>query len=297
MTDQLTELTCKDCGDTFTLTKDERMLQAYLSFRSHFDTQLSRRCPKCKKKAIKAEQERETTLKAQEIATQRLKWRTDSGIPAKFMAAEFGTWDKGRPGNVNYALQQCRKYARGFPIDYHKYLEKRKAYPSLVLMSPGCKEFPDANGLGKTHLVAGIYHEILNRWKGETSICPVKFITEPGLFKEIQATYSYSNEDRNRLPSEVQIMRRLAYVPLLIIDDIAKETRKDMAFVQRTLFYIINERYNNQRPMVLTTNLDTAGLASYLGGYTKDKAITDRLIEMCGKDYFIKMSGESYRRK
>ncbi len=297
MTDQLIELTCKDCGDAFTLTKNERMLQAYLSFRSHFDTQLSRRCPKCKKKAIKAEQERETTLRAQEIATQRLNWRTDSGIPAKFMTAEFGTWDKGRPGNVNYAYKQCLKYAEGFPICYFKeILEPGKpAYPSMILMSPGSKEFPDKYGLGKTYLVAAIANNIYNRWKGETAIPPVKFITEGGLFNSIQATFSYNDEDRRRKPSLTRIIEQLTYVPLLIIDDIGKEKRKDMQFVQSQLFALINARYNAERPVILTTNLDTVGLGTHLEGDAG--AITDRLIEMCGKDYFIKITGESFRRR
>ena len=284
MTDQPIEVNCRDCGDPFP-EKDIKILGVILRLGGG-------RCSKCRKKYIKEGEDREAATRAQEIATQRYSWRTGSGIPLKFMTTEFGNFDKGRPGNVKYAHQQCLKYAEGFPLDYHSYIKKKgKAYPSLVLMSPGVW------GVGKTHLVAAIGHRIFNRWNGEDIVCPVKFITESGLFNQIQATYSYNNEDRKYLPSEARILAELTHVPLLIIDDIGKEQRSDPRFVQRKLYALIDARYGALRPVVLTTNLDDNGLMRYLGGNNKDEAIIDRLTEMCSKEYFIKIKGESYRRK
>ncbi|KKL44332.1 hypothetical protein LCGC14_2366720 [marine sediment metagenome] len=289
MTEKLAELTCKDCKETYTPAS-----AGFLGITIRMD---GGRCSKCKMEALKAWEAEEAALKAQEIAAQRLKWRRGSGIPVKFLTAEFGTWDKDRPGNVDYAYKKCLKYAEGFPICYFKeIIEKEKpAYPSLMLMSPWVDAAQPGNGVGKTHLVAAIANNIFNRWKGETAICPVKFITEGDLFNSIQATFGYSAEDRKRKPSLTRIIEILTYIPLLIIDDIGKEQRKNVEFVQSQLFALINARYNADRPVILTTNLNTIALGAHLEGDAE--AITDRLIEMCGKDYFIEMTGESYRRR
>ena len=294
MTNQLTELTCKDCGDNYT-EKSIVVLGVTLMTKEE-------RCGKCWDKVHKAAEEQEAAMRQLQIARQRYTWRTDSGIPLKFMTAEFGNFDQSRPGNVKLAYKQCLKYAEGFPLNYRETIIKpdKPAYPSMVLMSP------KVWGVGKTHLVSAIAHRIFNKWNGEGLITqgegviekvssPVKFITEAGLFNRIEATFSYSNEDRQRLPSKAKILAHLKYVDLLIIDDIGKEQRRDMSFVQRTLFSLIDSRYSVKRPVVLTTNLDEFQLKAHLGG--NDEAILDRLIEMCGKDYFIKLHGESYRRK
>jgi len=152
----------------------------------------------------------------------------------------------------------------------------------------------DVWGIGKTHLACSIGNRILERWKGEDITCPVLFVSEPSLYARIQATYNYGADEKKYLESEDDIINRMIWTPLLILDDIGKEQRSDPRFVQRTLFRIIDGRYNNLRPVVMTTNKEPGELKRYLS--EKDEASFDRIWEMCG-GVFLKLEGKSYRRR
>ncbi len=238
-------------------------------------------CPDCKEKLDKQLAQQEEAARQLEIATKRREWRAACGIPHKFMTEQFDTFDKSRQPD-KYDL--CLKYADSYPLG-----DSRK-YPSLVLYSE------QSWGVGKTHLVCSIAHQILNRWDGENIGRPVLFISEPDLYLRIQATYNYSPEERHYRESETDIINQLTRVPLLIMDDVGKRRTHDPRFVQRVMFSIIDGRYKDMRPMVLTANLSPNQLATYLGGGQVDEASFDRLMEMCGGE-FIRIEGESYRRK
>ena len=229
-------------------------------------------------------------VRLDEQTTQRRLWRESCGIPLKFMNEDFATFDTNRPGNMKTVYDKCLTYAEGFPVDYRAFLkDKGKAYPSLMLVST------DVWGIGKTHLVCSIAHKILNRWQGETGYNPVHFVSEPELYRRIQATYNYTQEEKRYREHEDDIIKELIYKPLLILDDIGKEQRSDSKFIQRILFAIIDGRYKILRPMVMTTNLTNVALKNYLSGSRDDQAIFDRLIEMTGGTFHV-LKGESYRR-
>jgi len=209
----------------------------------------------------------------------------------KYMNEGFGTFNKNRPGNVAKVHDICLKYANQFPIEYRKYIAREgEAYQSLVLNST------DVWGIGKSHLACSIGHRVLDRWDGESISNPIVFISEPDLYRSIQATYNYTSQEKKYRESEDDIIKNLIYRSLLILDDVGKERRSDPKFVQRILFAIIDGRYKNLRPIVLTTNLSSDDLCSYLGA-GKDEASFDRIWEMVqGNKYWWKMTGKSYRR-
>jgi DNA replication protein DnaC len=240
------------------------------------------RCPECRKKYVEAQEVIEATNRLLEIAKTKREWRTQSGIPPLFMNKTFDTYEKEAQPS---AYQKCVTYAENF--DPYNPL----GYKSLVLYSD------DTWGVGKTHLVTSIIHKVIDKWDGTTPIgCPCLFLSEPTLFRRIQATYNYNDADKEAYPSEEQIIRSLTITPLLVIDDVGKEQRADARFVQRTLFNIVNERYNRALPMVMTTNLSSNGLEWYLGGAGTNEATFERILEMCGGE-FVRLKGKSYRRK
>lgn len=254
-------------------------------------------CSDCAKKELESQEAKELAVKQATITSQRRQWRDTCGIPRKFMLQEFKGFDTQREGcsGLTKAYEKCLNYANKFPLD-QSYL----GYPSLLLVSDS------SWGIGKTHLACSIAHNILNRWNGEginwevwngelfKSSCPVRFISEPDLFLQIQATYNYSPEEKPYRDSETDIINKLVSVRLLLIDDVGKRRVQDPRFVQRVLFSIIDGRYKAMRPMVVTANLSPEGLKLYLGG-GGDEASFDRLWEMV-KGKFIKIEGESYRR-
>ena len=248
-------------------------------------------CYECRAKKDKERIAREKASLATEVNDKRAMWRNACGIPDKYQQATLEAFSVYRPGNMKSSRDICQKYADGFPIDYLKHKKSHGAYPSLVLFST------DVWGIGKTHLVCAIMHRILDRWNGERTGCPVMFVSEPELYLRIRATYNYTPEEKKRLESEEDIMRGLLYTPLLVLDDVGKVPATDTRFVQRTLFAIINGRYNNLRPILLTSNMGAEHLERYMGN-SGDEATFNRLEEMTGgiKRGFVWMKGESYRK-
>lgn len=86
----------------------------------------------------------------------------------------------------------------------------------------------------------------------------------------------------------VGFLDRLSCVDLLHIDDVGAENRTDWALEQ--LYSIVNTRYEEQRSIVMTTNLDHQQLAEQVG-----ERIVSRLVEMCGDP--IPLYGQDRRRE
>lgn len=236
-------------------------------------------CPECARKVHEEEQAKEEA--AQRLEVSRIRWRrrSECGIPAKFMNQDFSTFKKGWQ---NKAFKIAWDYAEGFPLD-----KRPKGYPSLYLWSS------ESWGVGKTHLSAAICHRILDRWTGkENKSCPrIIFLSEPELFRRIQATYSFSREEQQVRESEDDIIKSIIWADLIVLDDVGKEKRADPRFIQRTIYSIIDGKYKNELPLIITANLDPGGLKEHL-----ENASFDRLWEMiAGKS--VRMDGKSYRQR
>ncbi|MHB8531524.1 MAG: ATP-binding protein [Solirubrobacteraceae bacterium] len=85
----------------------------------------------------------------------------------------------------------------------------------------------------------------------------------------------------------VDLLDRLSAVDLLHIDDLGAENQTEWVLEQ--LYSIVNARYEAERAIVATTNLDQDELADRLGERT-----TSRLVEICGDP--IVLAGEDQRR-
>lgn len=92
----------------------------------------------------------------------------------------------------------------------------------------------------------------------------------PRLLARIRRTY-----DSEAGEPYLDFFERLTSVDLLHVDDLGVEKRSDWVLEQ--LYAIVNERYEAQRSMVVTTNLDQAALEEQIGPRT-----VSRLVEICG---------------
>ena len=104
----------------------------------------------------------------------------------------------------------------------------------------------------------------------------------PRLLARIRRTYdAEAGED-----SYLEFFRRLTSVDLLHIDDLGAEKSSDWVLEQ--LYAIVDERYEAERSMVVTTNLDQSSLEDQIGPRT-----VSRLVEICGDP--LPLFGEDQR--
>src|SRR5262249_52018725 len=98
-------------------------------------------------------------------------------------------------------------------------------------------------GTGKTHLAAAIGNEVLRRQQ------PVIFAVVPDLLDHLRATFG--PDSAVRYDDRFEMIRKVA---LLILDDLG--TENTTAWAREKLYQLINYRYNDALPTVITCNLD-----------------------------------------
>lgn len=119
-------------------------------------------------------------------------------------------------------------------------------------------------GTGKTSLAMLVSKSAVEA--GRT----VAIYSLPRLLSRIRRTYDAEAGEQSYL----EFFERLTEVDLLHIDDLGAEKRSDWVLEQ--LYAIVNERYESQRSVVVTTNLDQAALEEQIGPRT-----VSRLVEIC----------------
>lgn len=244
-------------------------------------------CPECREKEFleKERQEAEAGLK-RAVELQAEKWPEIAQMPTAFTSKTFTNFDK-----------KLQPKAYDATRNLHWKGQKDASGESLVLLSPG------VYGVGKTHLVCALMNKIIK--EEEKAIlgrdlairfrqCPVFFTSENLLLRRLRNTFN--RDKRNDFTedyeqTEEDIYAELKRFPLLIIDDVGKVRPRDLNFLQGVYLNIIDQRYTDEQPLILTTNLNLNELEAHIGG-----ACADRLREMAGKEGFIVMKGQSYRR-
>jgi DNA replication protein DnaC len=118
-------------------------------------------------------------------------------------------------------------------------------------------------GTGKTTLAMLVSKTALEAGRS------VAIYSLPRLLAEIRDTYEEGSRH-----SYTDLLDRLAEVDLLHVDDVG--TEKTSPWVLEQLYAIVNARYEEQKSIVLTTNLDREELAEQINPRT-----VSRLEEMC----------------
>lgn len=211
------------------------------------------------KEAREREQEKEIheiVRKGQEQARQAKieKMVEGCGMKKRFMNRTFDNFDAMKRDQMT-AYTIAKNYARDFE-------EVKEDGQGLY--------FYGSNGTGKTHLAAAICLDLMPKGVG------VIFRTFAGLLSDIKDTF---NTDR----SESEVIKAYTDADLLIIDDLAKESLSDWNVSQ--LFTIINNRYEDCKPIIVTANYSLDELLQALTpkgcNDDKAKAIVSRLRETC----------------
>lgn len=181
-----------------------------------------------------------------------------AGIPPLFARKDLSNFQhraKGAAADYRFARWYLEQYS----------MENNRG---LLLIGP-C-------GVGKTHLAVGILKELLR--KGHSGL----YFNVIALLDAIKASYDPELKATQGINLEIDLD-----ADVLIIDDLGAE--KMSAWVADRLYAIINQRYERNRTLVLTTNLDYARLADRVG-----QRIISRIYEMC---ILHPCKGEDYRYK
>ena len=132
-------------------------------------------------------------------------------------------------------------------------------------------------GAGKTHLAAAIAnHRVALGY-------PVLFVVVPDLLDYLRATFSPSSDAG--LDERMETIRE---IPLLILDDLGAHNSTPWA--QEKLFQILNHRYNNRLPTVITTNQRLEELDPRIASRLADIDLSQR-FEIPAPDYRSGQSG------
>ncbi len=130
-------------------------------------------------------------------------------------------------------------------------------------------------GTGKTTLAMLVSRAALDAGRS------VAIYSLPRLLAEIRATFEADSEG-----SYVDFLDRLAAVDLLHVDDVGAERTSDWVLEQ--LYAIVNARYEDERSVIITTNLERDELVEQI----RERTVS-RLEEMCT---LVPLYGEDARR-
>jgi DNA replication protein DnaC len=177
-----------------------------------------------------------------------------------------GDWIAGIP-----ALYKTYTLENYLDSQQHKTIVKRFAseYPytkSLFLSgSPGS---------GKTHLAVAAVLELIRKNKINDD---AKIITVPEFLLEIKNCFNHTQE------SELAVVEKYAKAPVLLLDDLGVEKASEFAI--QSLYVLIDRRYREQQPTIITTNLTLPAIEKHLGSRIASRLSTFQIVKFEAKDY------------
>lgn len=198
-------------------------------------------CPACEDIRLAAERQAEAQKQA-ERARQHMEYLLqEAAIPARFVGRTLDNF-RAETDAQRAALAISREFAENFKAH-------AKRGDSLI--------FSGLPGTGKSHLAMAVLQALMPEHCGLYQTCM-------GVIRHVRATWRKDSER-----SESDVLKILADVPLLVIDEIGVQYGTDGE--QTILFDVLDRRYREMRPSIFLTNQDKKGFKEYIGERTFDR--------------------------
>lgn len=205
----------------------------------------------CRQKQIDEYERREKERKRRAKADRINKLFENSRLKKRFRKRTFESFRTS--AKTLKAYQKALSYAQNF----EKYASRGHGL-----------FFYGGYGSGKTHLSAAITNYLVPQ--GHSVI----FATAPDILLKLRDAYGDNGQMKN---SEYLLIKSLSECDLLILDDVGKEKTTDWA--SEKFYSIINARYEDELPTIITSNLTPVEIEPKLG--EAGGAIFSRLRECC----------------
>ncbi len=198
-----------------------------------------------------------------------------ANIPRRYRDCSFENFEIHNDSHKD-AMKIVKKFIKNYPVQD----------VGLLFLGP-C-------GVGKTHLAVATMNELIRK-----KAVPCYFCDFRELIRSIQSTYSPDSE-----LTEVDVLSPIFRTDVLVLDELG--AKRTTAWVEETIFYIINNRYNNKKLTIFTSNYpdtDEEEEDNREAYFKKGKEtlvdrigvrLRSRLYEMCK---IIQMDGDDYRKK
>lgn len=130
-------------------------------------------------------------------------------------------------------------------------------------------------GTGKTHTASAIANELIEKYLTE-----VMFVSFSEVADRVRKSFDSGTEDKD-------LFKDMREVELLVIDDFGMEKPTD--WLREQIFLVINSRYENRKPVIVTSNQSIEDIGKFLM-----PQIASRLLEVSRTVHF---KGEDQRGK
>jgi len=146
-----------------------------------------------------------------------------ANIPRRYQACRLDNFEVHNDSH-KHALKISRQFVKNYPAQD----------VGLVFIGP-C-------GVGKTHLAVAVIQELIEKKRASCL-----FYDFRELIREIQSTFTPEST-----LSESDVLGPVFQSDVLVLDELG--AKRTTAWVEETVFYIINHRYNHKKMTLFTTN-------------------------------------------
>jgi len=153
----------------------------------------------------------------------------EANIPKRYKDCSFENFDPRHDNSHPHALKISQKFVSNYP-----------AQDIGLLYQGPC-------GVGKTHLAVATICELIQKKKTPCFFCDFR-----ELIRNIQKTYNAES-----LATESDVLDPIFQKEVVVLDELG--AKRSTAWVEETIFYIINHRYNNKKLTIFTSNYIDSG--------------------------------------